>query len=140
MLKYFSAYRNQICSIAADIFDGIYSLEGIDLTNNYCFKIVVGKKQIQNLKRSIAERNRCESEFLLESSENSSQTFPTSSSAPVAITEKSCEILDEEGFDPHVTILASIKATENRIKSMKAAVDKLMEVVDRFDLSEEGST
>lgn len=138
MLKSFDAHRNMICSVASDIFDRTNDLEEIDLTNNYCFTVAVGKKQIQNLKRSIAERSRCESEFSLESLENSSEIFSTSTPEPVAITEKSCEILtsDEEGSDSHETVLSTIKATEDRIKSMKAAVDKLMKVVDRLDLSE----
>lgn len=120
-LKSFVADSNSICTIAADIFDPVDDLEEIDLSENSCVVIARDKKQIENLKISIAEKSRCESEYSIESMENSSEMFSTSTIDPVTSTEKSCEIstFDQENFEVQNSIISSIKTAEERIASLK---------------------
>lgn len=125
-LKSFVAESNSICTIAVDIFDPIDDLEEIDLSDNSCVVVARDKKQIGNLKTSIAEKSRCEGEFLLETMENFSEMYPTSTMDPVASTERSCDIstFDEENSEVQQSIISSIKATGDRIAALKILVTR----------------
>lgn len=130
-LMSFVAERNRICTIAVDIFDTLDDLEEINLSDNSCVVIARDKKQIENLKMSIAEKSRCESEFLLETMEESSEMYSTSTVDPVASTEKSCDIstIDEDNSEVQHSIMSSIKATGDRITALKALITRFKEII-----------
>lgn len=125
-LKSFVAERNRICTIAVDIFDPVDDLEEIDLSDNSCEVVARNKKQIENLKMSIAEKSRCENEYFLETIENSSEMFSTSTVDPVASTERSCDVAtyDEENSEVQQSIISSIKTTENWVTALTIKIHR----------------